>query len=46
MLQRFTASDSDLGVNAALEYSLQQIRPSNDDDVSLTIGAAAMEMQL
>ena len=33
-VQRFTASDDDLGSNAALEYSLQQFQPNGDTSVS------------
>ena len=35
VLQRFTASDDDLGVNSALEYSLEQLRPNGDSEVRL-----------
>lgn len=34
VVQRFTASDDDLGVNAALQYSLEQTEPNGDTNVS------------
>ena len=34
VLRRFTAADNDLGVNAALQYSMEQIRPNGDTQVS------------
>lgn len=39
-MQRFTASDSDLGVNAALEYSLVQTEPDGDSEVRWQGGGA------
>ena len=33
MVQRFTAEDDDLGDNAALEYTLEQLLPNGDTDV-------------
>lgn len=34
VVQRFTATDDDLGINAALEYSLEQTQPNENTDVS------------
>ena len=34
VVQRFTATDDDLGINAALEYSLEQTQPNGNTDVS------------
>lgn len=40
VLQRFTATDNDLGTNSALEYSLQQIQPSGETEVRVGRGLA------
>lgn len=37
VVQRFTASDDDLGVNAALQYTLEQTEPNGDTNVRATI---------
>lgn len=34
VVQRFMASDDDLGVNAALHYSLEQTEPNGNINVS------------
>ena len=34
VVQRFTATDDDLGLNAALQYSLVEVHPNGDTDVS------------
>ena len=34
VVQRFTATDDDLGLNAALQYSLVEVHPNGDIDVS------------
>ena len=30
VIRRFTATDNDLGPNAALEYTLEQVQPSGE----------------
>ena len=37
LVQRFTATDDDLGSNAALEYSLRQVQPNGNTNVSHTL---------
>lgn len=37
VVQRFTASDDDLGVNAALQYSLVQTEPNGDTNVRIVV---------
>ena len=41
VLHRFTATDSDLGVNAALQYSLHQIQPNGDSEVNQNLSIFA-----
>ena len=44
VVQRFTASDDDLGVNAALQYFLEQTEPNGDTNVRILRDVKAIDV--